>query len=596
MTGWCFTQTAIMEALHAAGQPTAATLTADEPRKRVGNEETGKTAATPFTDKSKVELLDKASQCLEKKRARSSRGAIRSFAGLVPGFLLKSPGDSKQGNKRRFHTREDARPRGSDAPAEPELGKRLRKQLEEWLPGGAPPWQEWKGRRQGIVEMEMAVEMIEESKAYGAALCHDARMLQVACHSHDCTSTCVKNQKKKDAPEESLRVHKTPLCRFHFFRTLRLAVETTGGWVTKAFRRRGKALVPEARVAATDDHGELGRAQVVRQHPFTSSTTPGGLVLTRVNTDCQYINRCPPPDAGDGAQRPSSPSAPTAPAAGAQMPDVDEAERMGHAHQQRCNPSAPKLSSKVAQRLGSGLAWASAWRARVRAAAGSAACAADHPGSRTQSRREARPSVRTWFSGFRVSLTEKKRCVLRCIGEAWRAAHNCDFYITEYQSKQMQTLRSVMDQYATGMKRLKAEEDATDAANAAGAGEGLGDPYITGCPYITMYQSKYNRYDKLFAERALVLEMVKNDWSALEHAAAEFCADREIVLLAVKNDWRALKYAAVELCAELQVRRLVILSRVLRLRAVNPTVPSSPLVGLLCILPDDCFHRIVHCI
>ena len=147
-------------------------------------------------------------------------------------------------------------------------------------------------------------------------------------------------------------------------------------------------------------------------------------------------------------------------------------------------------------------------------------------------------------SGWRI---EKKRCVLRCIGQASRPAHNCDFY-------------------------------------------------ITGCPYITMYQSKYNRYDKLFAERALVLEMVKNDWSALEHAAAEFCADREIVLLAVKNDWRALKYAAVELCAELQVRRLVILSRALRLRAVNPTVPSSPLVGLLCILPDDCFHRIVHCI
>ena len=66
-------------------------------------------------------------------------------------------------------------------------------------------------------------QMIEESKTYGAALCHDARMLQVACHSHDCTFTCVKNQKKKDAPEESLKVHKTPLCRFHFFRTLRLA-------------------------------------------------------------------------------------------------------------------------------------------------------------------------------------------------------------------------------------------------------------------------------------------------------------------------------------------------------------------------------------
>ena len=153
MTGWCFTQTAIMEALHAAGQPTAATLTADEPRKRVGNEETGKTAAeatTPFTDKSKVELLDKVSQCLEKKRARSSRGANpqdpqAGFAGFAPGLLLKSPCDSKQGNKRRFHTREDARPRGSDAPAEPELGKRLRNELEEWLPGvgGKVGGKEW---------------------------------------------------------------------------------------------------------------------------------------------------------------------------------------------------------------------------------------------------------------------------------------------------------------------------------------------------------------------------------------------------------------------------------------------------------------------
>ena len=50
-------------------------------------------------------------------------------------------------------------------------------------------------------------------------------------------------------------------------------------------------------------------------------------------------------------------------------------------------------------------------------------------------------------------------------------------------------------------------------------------------PGAQMYQSKYNRYDKLFAERVFVLEMVKNDWGALEHATAEFCADREIVHL-----------------------------------------------------------------
>ena len=189
-------------------------------------------------------------------------------------------------------------------------------------------------------------QIIEESKTYGAALCHDARTLQVACHSHDCTFTCVKNQKKRDAACESLKVHKTPLCRFHFFRTLRLSVETVSGWVIKAFRRRGKALVPEARVAATDDHGELGRAEVVRRHPFTSSTTAGGLVLARGNTDFQYINRCPPPDAGDGTHHP-------------------EATR-----------------------------------------------SVDKAGPRAQSTGAARPPVRTWFSGFCVSLTEKKQRVL----------------------------------------------------------------------------------------------------------------------------------------------------------------------------------------
>ena len=47
--------------------------------------------------------------------------------------------------KRRFHTTEDARPRGSDAPSEPEPGKRLRKQYEEWLPGvgGKVGGKEW---------------------------------------------------------------------------------------------------------------------------------------------------------------------------------------------------------------------------------------------------------------------------------------------------------------------------------------------------------------------------------------------------------------------------------------------------------------------
>ena len=182
-------------------------------------------------------------------------------------------------------------------------------------------------------------------------------------------------------------------------------------------------MVAEARVAVTDDHGELGRALVKRSQPFPSTTTAGGLPCTRGSTDYSYINRCPPPVVEDGVQA----STPSAPHHGAQIPDVQNAEQMGHALN-------PELSTEGVRQLGFGLAWATAWRARVRAAAAPAAVSVDLAGPRTQNNREARPPVRTWFSGFRVPLTEGKRCVLLCIAGAWRAAHCCDFYITKYLS------------------------------------------------------------------------------------------------------------------------------------------------------------------
>jgi len=107
-------------------------------------------------------------------------------------------------------------------------------------------------------------QMIEESKTYGAALCHDARMLQVACHSHDCTFTCVKNQKTKDAPEESLKVHKTPLCRFHFFRTLRLAARPRGS-DAPAEPELGKRLRKQLEEWLPGVGGKVGGKEWLRQ-------------------------------------------------------------------------------------------------------------------------------------------------------------------------------------------------------------------------------------------------------------------------------------------------------------------------------------------
>ena len=96
----------------------------------------------------------------------------------------------------------------------------------------------------------------------------------------------MKNQKGALNSSENLKLQKAPLCRFHYYRVMKVPLKTSDGKIVERLvRRRGKALVHEVRVAATDEHGEYGRAQVVRRNPFTSSTTAGGVVCSRGNTD-----------------------------------------------------------------------------------------------------------------------------------------------------------------------------------------------------------------------------------------------------------------------------------------------------------------------
>ena len=46
------------------------------------------------------------------------------------------------------------------------------------------------------------------------------------------------------------------------------------------------------------------------------------------------------------------------------------------------------------------------------------------------------------------------------------AAHNCDFYITKYQSKALEQLQNLVTQYATGIRRLEEEEKEAMASGA----------------------------------------------------------------------------------------------------------------------------------
>ena len=79
--------------------------------------------------------------------------------------------------------------------------------------------------------------------------------------------------------------------------------------VAKAFRRRGKKLVPRAHIALTNDHGELFRAVVERHTPFRSTSTDVGQVWGRCNCDFQFMPRALDPMIlrGDSAAQPSAP-------------------------------------------------------------------------------------------------------------------------------------------------------------------------------------------------------------------------------------------------------------------------------------------------
>lgn len=67
----------------------------------------------------------------------------------------------------------------------------------------------------------------------------------------------------------------------------------------------------------------------------------------------------------------------------------------------------------------------------------------------------ARPGDRTCMYGFRLN-TSWRQSLWSAVTSIYRAAHNCDYYITKYASKMSQTLKPIMEQLAEGIKRLEA--------------------------------------------------------------------------------------------------------------------------------------------
>ena len=132
---------------------------------------------------------------------------------------------------------------------------------------------------------------------------------------HECQETCLKNQKSKSRHhmQQELGKSKVPTCRFWFFHVVTLVVFTGTRSREKRVRRRGKALVPDATIATTDVHNELGRVLPRREHPFIGSSNDVCLACARGNVDVQFLPRAPVlpdpaeadaslmPDPGEGA-------------------------------------------------------------------------------------------------------------------------------------------------------------------------------------------------------------------------------------------------------------------------------------------------------
>lgn len=66
------------------------------------------------------------------------------------------------------------------------------------------------------------------------------------------------------------------------------------------------------------------------------------------------------------------------------------------------------------------------------------------------------------FNGTQISVT--LRTIWSSVVAAYRAAHNCDYYITKYQAKMCQTLLPIMQQMYTSMKRWQQEMEQEKSA------------------------------------------------------------------------------------------------------------------------------------
>ena len=156
-------------------------------------------------------------------------------------------------------------------------------------------------------EIASAEQIKEDCDAWKTSFARDQRASFIQNHDHDCTGTCIKYQRKKNATELPQRAGQkiagpsVPKCRFRFY--LHVALRITGA--IRYVIRRGKELVQNTFIATGNEENEYGKAMVPRESPFRSSSMDVLQSTVRCNADYQYQKRAVP-DLQGTQQKPSA--------------------------------------------------------------------------------------------------------------------------------------------------------------------------------------------------------------------------------------------------------------------------------------------------
>ena len=265
-------------------------------------------------------------------------------------------------------------------------------------------------------------DLAHDADAWAAHFALDAFNNHCTNHEHSCTETCVKYVKKKLEATKSLRSNKVPSCRFWYFRVKKIK--------NKLVRRRGKPLVKEPYVEASDDRNQEFRCQLKREQPVRSTSNDVCQVNDRCNVDFQFLP-CAPPDAlaaNDGQN--DAPQLVPGP--------VDDGQN--DAPQLVPPPVRSKRLYKKTK-----------------------------PHAVFLKRRPCRPPAPAslqWLYG--VDFTKVDQKLLHMFSAAFRKAYQMDFYITKYQGKRMESLTPLFQTMTSGVHRLELQEkEEADAAEQA---------------------------------------------------------------------------------------------------------------------------------